>query len=103
VHPNGLREFPITTFSIAGLAAPFGGGMYYRLLPYPVIRAGLKRLNRKGIAGNIYFHPREFDPDLPRLKVGIKMNLIVYAGTTTLEAKLERMLQDFTFVPLREL
>lgn len=102
-HPNGLREFPITTYSAAGMTIPFGGGMYYRLLPYPIIRAGLKRLNRRNIAGNIYFHPREFDPDLPKLGSGLKMKLIVYAGTKTLEAKLERMLQDFTFVPMREL
>lgn len=102
-HPNGLKEFPITTYRLPGMSIPFGGGMYYRLLPYPVIRAGLRRLNQKNIAGNIYFHPREFDPDLPRLKAGWKMNLIVYAGTSTLEAKLERMLQDFEFVPMREL
>lgn len=101
-HPNGLREIPITTYRITGMSIPFGGGMYYRLLPYAIIRAGLKRLNRRKIAGNIYFHPREFDPDLPRLKVGLKMKLICYAGTKTLEAKLERMLQDFEFCPVRE-
>jgi polysaccharide deacetylase family protein (PEP-CTERM system associated) len=102
-HANGLKEYPITTYSLCGAVVPFGGGMYYRLLPYRIIRAGLQRLNRKNVSGNIYFHPREFDPDLPRLKVGWKLRLIVYAGTQTLEAKLERMLQDFTFVPLREL
>ncbi|HVT88981.1 MAG TPA: polysaccharide deacetylase family protein [Tepidisphaeraceae bacterium] len=102
-HSNGLKEFPITTYSMAGLSIPFGGGMYYRLLPYPVIRAGLRSLNKKNIAGNVYFHPREFDPDLPRLKTGLKMKLIVYAGTKTLEEKLERLLQDFTFIPMREL
>jgi polysaccharide deacetylase family protein (PEP-CTERM system associated) len=101
-HENGLREFPITTYSVAGMALPFGGGVYYRLLPYPLIRAGLRRLNRRNIAGNIYFHPREFDPDLPRLDVGWKMKLIVYAGTAGLEAKLERMLEDFEFGPCRE-
>jgi polysaccharide deacetylase family protein (PEP-CTERM system associated) len=102
-HENGLREFPITTYPLAGMSMPFGGGMYYRLLPYWAIRSGLKRLNRRKVFGNIYFHPREFDPDLPRLKAGWKLNLIVYAGTSTLEAKLERMMQDFEFVPMREL
>lgn len=101
-HGNGLKEFPITTYPALGMPIPFGGGMYYRLLPYTVIRAGLRRLNRKNITGNIYFHPREFDPDLPRMKSNWKLKLIVYAGTKTLEAKLERMLQDFTFVPMRE-
>lgn len=103
VHENGLKEWPITTYPAAGMPIPFGGGMYYRLLPYPIIRAGLKRLNRKNVAGNIYFHPREFDPTLPRLKSNWKLKLIAYAGTKTLEAKLERMLQDFEFVPMRDL
>jgi polysaccharide deacetylase family protein (PEP-CTERM system associated) len=102
-HDNGLREFPITTVSVLGMSLPFGGGVYYRLLPYWMIRKGLNRINRDNVAANIYFHPREFDPDLPRLKTGVKMKLIVYAGTKTLESKLERMLQDFEFCPMREL
>jgi polysaccharide deacetylase family protein (PEP-CTERM system associated) len=102
-HPNGLREIPITTYSVGKLTAPFGGGLYFRLLPYSIIRAGLRSLNRKGVQGNIYFHPREFDPDLPRIKCSAKLKLITYAGTSGLEAKLERMLQDFEFVPMREL
>jgi polysaccharide deacetylase family protein (PEP-CTERM system associated) len=101
-HQNGLREFPITTVSVLGLSLPFGGGVYYRLLPYWAIRRGLEKINRENVAGNIYFHPREFDPDLPRLKAGVKMKLIVYAGTKSLESKLERMLEDFEFCPMRE-
>ena len=61
-HPNGLREFPITTYPVAGLPVPFGGGVYFRLLPYPIIRAGLKRLNRQHIIGNIYFHRASSTP-----------------------------------------
>jgi len=102
VHPNGLIEFPITTYPVMGTAIPWGGGVYYRLMPGWIVRAGLRRLNARNIAGNIYFHPRELDPELPRIKAGLKMHTIVYAGTRTLEAKLERMLQQFTFVPLRE-
>ena len=102
-HPNGLHEFPITTYPVLGKALPMGGGVYYRLLPYSIIRAGLRRLNKRNIEGNIYFHPREFDPDLPKIKAGWKMHLIVYAGTSTLEAKLERLMQDFKFVAVREL
>jgi polysaccharide deacetylase family protein (PEP-CTERM system associated) len=101
-HPNGLHELPITTLRLPGLTVPFGGGMWYRLLPYPAIRTGLRRLARRGVAGNIYFHPREFDPDLPRIKAGWKMYLINYAGTATLERKLERMLRDFTWVPVKD-
>lgn len=101
-HPNGLHELPITTYRMPGITLPFGGGVWYRLLPYSAIRTGLKRLNRRQIAGNIYFHPREFDPDLPRINAGWKMHLIVYAGTRALESKLERMLQDFTWVPVKD-
>jgi len=102
-HPNGLKEYPVTTYPVLGLPMPFGGSLYYRLLPYPVIRAGLRRLSRRNIAANLYFHPRDFDPDLPRLETSLALKLIMYVGTSTLEAKLERLLQDFRFVPLREL
>ena len=37
------------------------------------------------------------------MKTSLTLKVIVHAGTRTLETKLERMLQDFTFVPLREL
>ena len=102
-HPNGLIEFPITTYPLLGTNLPLGGGMYYRLLPYPIIRKGLRRIVARNEPLNIYFHPREFDPDLPRIKAGPKMYLINYAGTATLEAKLERLMQDFSFVPMREI
>lgn len=102
-HPNGLREFPITTLSLGGVTLPFGGGLYYRLLPYGMIRCGLRWLNRRNRSGVLYFHPRELDPDLPRLKTGPALRLIVYAGVRTLESKLSRLAQEFRFVPLREM
>ncbi len=46
------------------------------------------RLNARGRRRQHLLPPEEFDPDLPRLKVGAKMNLIV-AGVRTLEAKFE--------------
>jgi len=101
-HPNGLREFPITTFPLAGAAVPFGGGVYYRLLPYPCIRFGLRRLNRRDIGGNVYFHPREIDPDLPHLRTGWRLKLILYAGTRSFDRKLEHLLDDFSFGPIRD-
>lgn len=102
-HDNGLREFPITTFPLLGMALPFGGGVYYRLLPYWIIRAGLRRINSGRMAAHIYFHPRDLDPDLPRLRAGMALRLIVHAGTVTLEAKLDRLLQDFEFCAMRDL
>lgn len=102
-HPNGLREFPITTYDLGRVVLPFGGGVYYRLLPYAIIRRGLGRLNRRLVGGTIYLHPRELDADLPRLKVGWRLRLIVYAGTRSFGTKLERLLDDFSFVPIRAL
>lgn len=102
-HPNGLIEFPITTCPVLKTNVPIGGGVYHRLLPYPVIRAGLRRVEARGEPLNIYYHPREFDPDLPRINAGWKMHLINYAGTSMLQAKLERLMRQFPFVPMREI
>ena len=102
-HPNGLREFPITTLPLPGIPIPFGGGLYYRLLPYAAIRCGLRWLNRRNRPSVVYFHPRELDASLPRLRVGPTLDLIVYTGVDSFESKLVRLIQDFRFVPLREL
>jgi len=47
-RPEGCRlwELPMTTVRIRGRNLPCGGGGFFRLLPYPLFRAGLRRVYR---------------------------------------------------------
>jgi polysaccharide deacetylase family protein (PEP-CTERM system associated) len=47
---------------------PFGGGGYFRLMPGPLFRLGIKHILGKEGAYLFYMHPWEIDPDQPRVR-----------------------------------
>ena len=100
--PGGgdLVEFPITTFAVGGHHLPFSGGGYFRLAPYPMIRAALRGVNRReGMPGIVYLHPWELDPEQPRLPVRGFSRFRHYVNLAQTAPKLERLLRDFRFAP----
>lgn len=91
-----LVEVPPSTVRILGLNIPFSGGFYFRAMPYFFIQEFTKIVNRGG--GNqvlFYLHPREIDPEQPRLKLKPRDALIHYYGIRSCKKKLERLLNDF--------
>lgn len=97
--PSGpIVEVPLATVELRpGADAPVAGGAYLRLLPYRYTAAGVRRLNREGAPACIYTHPWEIDPDQPRLARGFISRLRTYTGLGGMEAKLDRLLSDFSF------
>ncbi|MBI2216431.1 MAG: DUF3473 domain-containing protein [Candidatus Rokubacteria bacterium] len=96
-----LVEFPLTTVRLAGQNLPCCGGGYFRLLPYPVVRAALRRVNeREGMPGMVYLHPWELDPDQPRFALRGLAAFRHYVNLRHTADKLERLLDDFAFGPV---
>jgi polysaccharide deacetylase family protein (PEP-CTERM system associated) len=94
-----LLEFPPCVLKMGGVTLPFSGGLYMRTMPYPVIRWALRKVNETR-PGMIYLHPWEFDNGQPRVKASPLTRLAQYHNIHTTKGKLERLLNDFTFVPL---
>jgi polysaccharide deacetylase family protein (PEP-CTERM system associated) len=102
--PSGpICEVPAGTVRLSPRrVAPIGGGAYLRLFPYRYTAAGLRRLNRQERRpAMIYLHPWEFDPDAPRLAAGLVARLRSYSRLSTMPGKLDRLLREFQFGPLR--
>ena len=97
-----IIEVPPSVTRIAGIRLPFSGGLYLRLLPYSFIRRYIKKLNKRGVAAVIYLHPWELDPELPRLRLKWTGRFALYHNLDKVEAKVERLLQEFSFVPAQE-
>jgi polysaccharide deacetylase family protein (PEP-CTERM system associated) len=96
-----LVEFPLTTVRLAGQNLPCCGGGYFRLLPYPLVRAGLRHVNASdGMPGIVYLHPWEFDPDQPRFALRGLAAFRHYVNLRHTADKLERLLDDFAFGPV---
>jgi polysaccharide deacetylase family protein (PEP-CTERM system associated) len=97
-RPAGrLAEIPPATLGWRGLRLPAGGGAYFRLLPYGVVRAALRQCEERGIPGTFYIHPWELDPDQPRVDVPWLTRLRHYGGLPRVRARLERLLGEFRF------
>jgi len=95
----GLTEIPITTVRLFERNFPSSGGGYFRLLPYPVSRWLLQRVNsRDQQPGMFYFHPWEIDPDQPRIAgINPKAKFRHYVNLAHTQARLERLLSDFNW------
>ncbi len=93
---NPFIEFPNTVLTWAGLPIPLGGGFYLRALPLWALVTGLKKVNRF-VPFNLYIHPWEMDPSIPRLPLGLKNRWITYFGIESTFRKLEGLLKRFHF------
>lgn len=93
----GVVEIPPTTLRLRGRNLPSSGGGFFRLLPYPVSRWMIRKVNVAECQPAIfYFHPWELDPDQPRTPgIDLRTRFRHYVNLDRNEAKLGRLLADF--------
>lgn len=92
----GLLELPMSRLQAGPLALPWAGGGYFRLIPYPIYRAGVAhRLDNCGWF-MFYFHPWELDhQELPPAGLGPLMRFRAYVGRARMRRDLRRLLGEF--------
>lgn len=94
---DGLMEIPPTTLRVFNRNLPSSGGGYFRLLPYPLSRWMLRRVNGQDHAPAVfYFHPWEIDVGQPLVPgIGLKTRFRHYVNIGRMEKRLEQLLKDF--------
>jgi polysaccharide deacetylase family protein (PEP-CTERM system associated) len=97
-----LWEVPPATIRFLGSLLPAGGGAYFRLLPYALVRAALTRAARRGVPGTFYVHPWEIDDEQPRLSRGWLTRLRHYGGLKRASGRLSRLLGEFQFTTVAD-
>jgi len=100
--PSGrsILEFPMAPANFFGLKIPVTGGGYFRIFPYRLTLAGLRRINAAGRPFAFYLHPWEIDPDQPRVRVGTLSRFRHYTNLARCEERLRRLLREFAFCPM---
>ena len=94
-----MKEFPVTTKTIAGKKIIFSGGGYFRLCPYPLIKKWSKD-NPEYLLS--YIHPRDLDGGQPMLEaLPLKRKFKSYVGTKGAAEKLRHYLKDFMFTDVK--
>lgn len=97
-----LWEVPPSTVKCLGVRLPVAGGGYFRLYPYPVLRALLRKLEGEGAPLVMYMHPWEFDPDQPRMEGSMVSRMRHYLNLDKTEGRMRALLEDFSFAPIRQ-
>jgi polysaccharide deacetylase family protein (PEP-CTERM system associated) len=90
-----ITEFPITVVQTLGKPMCFFGGGYLRLFPYRLIRTMGRRALNEGRPIVFYIHPREIDPDHPRLPLSRRRRFACYVNLRSTRLKIQQTLRDF--------
>lgn len=97
-----IMEFPITVTDFLGKPLCFFGGGYLRLFPYRLIRRMANHVLSEGRPVVFYIHPREIDPDHPRLPMSRRRQFKSYVNLASTESKLRRILRNFPTTTFRD-
>jgi len=102
IKDTDLIEFPPGIVRFSGVAVPFSGGTYLRVLPMSVIRLGYKRLHEEGYPALLYVHPWETKADLwVRESTPQEYDRMDKILKETLDC-LEKLFKEFRFAPLEK-
>jgi peptidoglycan-N-acetylglucosamine deacetylase len=102
---DGVLELPVTVLSGPLLRVPNGGGVYFRVLPWPLLRRSLRAHLREQQPVLGYLHPYDIDVDAqPFAHPGFSRwgpgNALMQANRGAMLERMERVARlGFTFQP----
>jgi polysaccharide deacetylase family protein (PEP-CTERM system associated) len=100
----GFREVCVSAINVAGKGIPWGGGGWFRLIPYPIFSAGVGRFLSSGEPYIFYIHPWEIDPGQPRVRCVKKSHgWRHYMNLARCAARWERLLASREWCSIRSL
>jgi polysaccharide deacetylase family protein (PEP-CTERM system associated) len=97
-----LIEFPLSTIRFFREHLPFSGGLPLRLVPYFYIVSNIEKMNRIGNPALVYIHPWEFDKEQPFIDLPFSRRFMHYFNISATPRKIEGLLRNFRFAPIRE-
>jgi polysaccharide deacetylase family protein (PEP-CTERM system associated) len=98
-----LLEFPIGTTRFLGINFPIGGGGYFRLAPFALVRQEIERVNlHEQRPVMFYVHPWEMDPGMPRPAMAWHHRFRHFVGVDKQADKIDRLLTHFRFGTARQ-
>ena len=90
-------ELPISNLKLGSSILPWGGGAYFRLIPFPLFKMGVRSILKKEGAYLFYMHPWEVDPE--QLRVDDAPSFFRFRHYTNLHktaSKLSLFIEGFT-------
>ncbi len=92
-----MKVFPMSIMTAFGQRVQFSGGGYLRLFTMPIVHYGFRQNHRAGRPVMTYVHPREVNPQHPRVRLSRLQSFKSYVNTQTTEDKLRQLLRSYRF------
>ncbi|MGH3064812.1 MAG: XrtA system polysaccharide deacetylase [Gaiellaceae bacterium] len=101
---EGLTEVSLSCLHVGARALPWAGGGYFRLIPYPAFRLGVRKIMQSGKPYVFYIHPWELDAGQPRVS-GLRRSerFRHYLNIERTEARWTALLRDFRWTTIANL
>jgi polysaccharide deacetylase family protein (PEP-CTERM system associated) len=96
-----IAEFPVTVVRLLGTRLCLFGGGYLRLAPLSLIERMTRKVLGEGRPVIFYLHPREIDPEHPRLPMPLGRKLRSYLNLRGTPRKLAALLERFRCTSFR--
>ena len=95
-----LWEIPVSIRGTKLLNVPFAGGVYFRVLPMPLIKKGFKDHFSNNIAVTSYFHPYDIDTEQesfmhPEINSSWFYNKLLYYNRSAVFERLDKIMNTF--------
>lgn len=104
---QGIYEIPVTLHALPLLRLPLAGGVYFRVIPYPLIQYSARYHLKQGSPITMYLHPYDIDvqqehfmhPDLDGKK---HLNFLMYLSRSRVLDKLEKLFRLSNTISYKE-
>jgi polysaccharide deacetylase family protein (PEP-CTERM system associated) len=92
----GFYEVCISCLPVGNRGFPWGGGGYFRMIPYGPWQVGVRRILGSGAPYVFYIHPWELDPGQPRVRgLGTVNRFRHYVNLERCEARFRALVSSF--------
>jgi len=93
---NNFFELPISNIKIGKHVLPWGGGGYFRMIPFQIFKMGVQSVLKEKSAFLFYTHPWEIDPEQPRVdEASLLFKLRHYTNLNKAQLKLTTLFKAF--------
>ena len=100
----GFVEVSVSCMRWGPYRLPWGGGGYFRLIPYPIFKFGIGQILASGNPYVFYLHPWEIDPDQPRIGgLTHSHRFRHYVNLGKCKSRWQTLLGDFKWCPIESL
>jgi polysaccharide deacetylase family protein (PEP-CTERM system associated) len=99
---GALIEFPISVADVYPRPVCFFGGGYLRLFPLWLIRRMAEKVRAEARPVIYYVHPREINPDHPRISMPPHRRFKSYVNLRSTEGKINHIVAEFPMVTFGE-